>query len=412
MRRGLAVAVGLVLLAAGSALAHTRSTSSAEWEISSGPPASARVRVRASVSDLRAAIETGVASEARAGQALDAAAIDAFLRAHFVLLADGVPCPAVGAASAPAARDLSHVTRVWRVSCPAGTSRLAIRSDGFFDALPAHFHLQRVKVDDRPPEEHLVVFETRNLPRAVSRGGASVTTVTSTFADFLALGARHIAGGADHLAFLLALVLVARSLRAVVVLVSGFTVGHTLTLGIGLLGWLAPAPRAIEALIGLSIAVVALDDLALTVRAETRRAITVVLGASLLLAFAGSIAGRVAIPALTLFGVGLFSIGQFVLGAGTDGRSRGWIAFAFGLIHGLGFAGTLLEASVPADRLLVALAGFNLGVEVAQLLAVVLVWPLLAWGSLQTGGARWNQYGAAPVLCAGVYWFLSRSLGG
>jgi hypothetical protein len=190
-------------------------------------------------------------------------------------------------------------------------------------------------------------------------------------------------------------------------------VAHSLTLALGVLGWLRPAPAAIEALIGLSIVVVALGNMASTVSAATRRAMLIALGGGIGIALAGSIAGRVAIPTLTLCGVGLFWVCQLALedGAATAGRARWLIAFVFGLVHGFGFAGALLDAALPQDRLPAVLFGFNAGVEIGQLLVVALAWPLLRWLSRHFGVSGLTQVGSTPVLAAGLYWFLSRSLG-
>jgi hypothetical protein len=88
------------------------------------------------------------------------------------------------------------------------------------------------------------------------------------------------------------------------------------------------------------------------------------------------------------------------------------VAFVFGLIHGFGFAGVLAQIGLPPGRVAAALLGFNLGVELGQLVIVAITWPLLR-ALLRREPAQRRlliQLGSTPVLAAGLYWFLSRSL--
>jgi hypothetical protein len=132
------------------------------------------------------------------------------------------------------------------------------------------------------------------------------------------------------------------------------------------------------------------------------------------LAALGAWAGRLAVPAVALVGIGLFACCYLGLleRAERPARMRWFVAFVFGLIHGFGFAGLLTEIGLPPGRLAAALLGFNLGVEAGQLVLVALAWPLL-YLALRGGPERRAlvaQLGSTPVLVAGLYWFLTRSL--
>ena len=87
-------------------------------------------------------------------------------------------------------------------------------------------------------------------------------------------------------------------------------------------------------------------------------------------------------------------------------------AFAFGLIHGFGFAGILREMSLPSDRLVAALFGFNLGVELGQLAVVLSIWPLL-YGLARVREGRLHAWvaelGSAAICGLGLFWFVTRS---
>ena len=130
----------------------------------------------------------------------------------------------------------------------------------------------------------------------------------------LKLGVEHILTGADHLVFLLGLILVGGSLRSLVGVVTAFTLAHSITLALAALSIFAPSPRLVEPAIALSIAYVGVENL-------------------------------------------------FV----NDASKRWRITFPFGLIHGFGFAGALREIALPRAQLPIALVSFNLGVELGQL---------------------------------------------
>jgi hypothetical protein len=188
-----------------------------------------------------------------------------------------------------------------------------------------------------------------------------------------------------------------------------------MTLALGVLGVVEPRSAAIEALIGLSIAVVALENFAETVGSVTRRWIVAFIAIGLALAALGAASGAVAVPTLALIGVAVFALCylELIRHVVRPGRLRWFVAFVFGLIHGFGFAGLLTRVGLPPDRIAPALLGFNLGVEIGQIILVALAWPILL--ALERGSrahrVRVVQICSAPILAAGLYWFLSRSLG-
>lgn len=212
------------------------------------------------------------------------------------------------------------------------------------------------------------------LPSLASAPALPSATV---LARYLRLGLHHILDvpqGADHVLFLLALMLLVPSLRTLLWSVSAFTLGHSLTLAAAALDLLRiPAPP-VEILIALSIVFVARERLQTLGSAAARGA--VVWGRS------GS--GR-----------------STALAPDAAALSASAMALAFGLLHGLGFASALAEAGLPVGQRALALLSFNLGVELGQL-AWVLLW-LLPWRLyrrwLGTAGNRWLQ--AAPAYAIG-----------
>ena len=214
----------------------------------------------------------------------------------------------------------------------------------------------------------------------------------ATLLHFVTEGVHHILSGYDHLAFLLALLLpisLARpqsrrhrdlpshtesgttptaetppsgasdrlaGIKALLITVTCFTVGHSITLALAGLGWVTVSGNWVEPAIAISIGISAL---------------------------------------LNLFPV--------------NGLRGSWLALGFGLVHGLGFSGVLVEAGVSGASLLWALAGFNLGVEMGQLLVVAL------WCAVSVVLARWAWYrsvvvrgGSIALLVLSLYWTVQR----
>ena len=194
-----------------------------------------------------------------------------------------------------------------------------------------------------------------------------VPRVAPTAGRFFSLGTSHFATGYDHILFLLSLILpaglVARregwkeALRDLVWLVTAFTLGHSLTLAIAALGWVALPSKPVEVTIAVSIVAVALHN---------------------------------------------------VLRPTARGPVRG-LAFGFGLVHGFGFSSVLLEVGLPAHTLLAALVTFNLGIEFAQLFFLALVLGPLYWA---TRFATYERFvvkgGSAFIALLGALWIVER----
>jgi hypothetical protein len=405
------VAVLLALLSAGEASAHGRSTSTSSWELDAR---GARVLVRAALPDLQRALPSvaGVPPDVLARSPERMAAVGRYLFDHIALRSDAGPCPTSGPITPAPTSDPTLLAFTAHLECPGSAPR-RIEVRVFQEVVPSHLHLARVALPDGELRERVFVADA-SIMELGPAGGDAPSVQGSGFLDYLGLGVEHIATGFDHLLFLLALLLIGASLAEVTTLVTGFTVAHSVTLGLGVLGVVTPQSAAVEALIGLSIAVVALENFALTGGPALGRAVAALLAAGTLLAVGGSLLGAVVVPATALAGIGLFSLSYLglVMRAGRPTRLRWFVAFVFGLVHGFGFAGVLTQIGLPRERLAAALLGFNLGVELGQLVLVAAAWPLLH-ALLSGRPARrrfWAQVGSTPVLAAGLYWFLTRSL--
>jgi hydrogenase/urease accessory protein HupE len=175
---------------------------------------------------------------------------------------------------------------------------------------------------------------------------------------FIPSGIHHIMIGPDHILFLIGLLLLGGSWTALLKIVTAFTVGHSVTLSLAALNVVTPPPSVIEPAIALSIVFVGADNL--------------------------------------------------VRGDGRDLRM--WVALVFGLVHGFGFANVLREFGLPREALGWSLFSFNVGVEIGQLVIVLIVTAGLS--TIRRHSLTLRQRvafaGSIVVIAAGTYWFVQR----
>jgi hypothetical protein len=301
----------------------------------------------------------------------------------------------------------------WRFACPSGDF-LEITNNAFFTVAPSHVHYARVRGPDGRLIEYLFTNgERRQQIPAI--GQSDRQAFGASFVAYVRLGIAHILAGADHLAFLLALLLFCRRAREVVLMVTGFTLGHSLTLSLTVLGLVTPNVPVIEALIGFTIALVAAENISVTT--GTSKPIALSAGIVLVLLALLTVFVPIHLPFLSVIGLAIFSFCYLSL-ADTQERAtrlRPVLTVLFGLVHGFGFAGVLLEMRLPTSRLVSALFGFNLGVELGQLAIVTVLWLM----GRQLGrrffaeDSRFATDAASAALCAlGLFWFVGRAFQG
>lgn len=385
-------AVALVLVAS-SALAHDRTLSYSTWDVR-GREASVTVRVsQLDVSRFAWAAEAGPDLERVLGEHL----------ARLVrLYAGATPCP-IDESPKPQTAPRGELVEAWRVRCP-GSEPLRVETDLLFDVAPTHLHFARVRLDGTDLDERVLSTYERAWPLQDGAG--------RSLAGYVLLGIEHILSGWDHLAFLLALLLIGGSLGDVARVLVGFSAGHSLTLALTVLGFVRPERAPLDALIGLSIVFVAGENCWLA--GGRSRALPWGIAGTLAVLATTALFGYGAVPALTLAGVALFALCYFAL-LGRLARPaalRAGVAFVFGLVHGFGFASVLLDAHLDAQRLVHALFGFNLGVEIGQLVVIALACPaLLALGRRAGTRLAVAEVGSAAVAALGVVWFATRAYG-
>ncbi len=293
-------------------------------------------------------------------------------------------------------------------ACPQGPSAIDVGS--FFDLEAEHSHLISVEIEDSFFQSLLDVDQRSwSMPHAKAQ---AVTSEKSAFALFLVEGIRHIFGGLDHIVFLLALLLVCWRGREVVWAITGFTLGHSCSLALAVLGIVQPEIRAIEAAIGLTILLVVVERASnAMVSPRPVAAITAIL----LLALVGVIlVGGSEWQLFLLSGMAVFSYCYLTLAHELNQYAlfRLSITGLFGLIHGFGFAGAFLAIDLPTDRLALSLAGFNIGVEIGQLIVLAMLALASQARRVMPGKEQLiSETLAATVGGLGSFWFVSRLFG-
>lgn len=303
----------------------------------------------------------------------------------------------------------SFLQASYLATCP-GTDPVELRNDAFFQLLPDHLHFVRVSAT------HGEFLGERVMDRA-SRSWmlpeASSTRLVDVATRYVRLGAGHLVSGYDHLAFLASILLLVRGVKPLVFAITGFTLGHSITLALAVLGIAVPDGRLVEALIGLTIALVAAESV---FHGQSRLAsYAAVVCASGALSVLWSVF-RPGPDPLTMAGMTVFFAAYLLLTqqrpAWMSGLTPLLTAF-FGLIHGFGFAGSLLEIGLPVDQLAVALLMFNLGIELGQLVVVTALLAVLALASRIAPAIAVAQLPARNMLASalvalGTYWFVDR----
>jgi hypothetical protein len=323
---------------------------------------------------------------------------------------DGVPCTLRQSPSSLESEP-GYLRVDVRMRCSAG-ERLALKLDLFFAVAPSHHHFLYVESTGSSREAIL----TASVP--TTQLELRPTSVNDTrFLQFVGMGIEHIATGFDHLAFLLALLISARAAREVLAIVTGFTVGHSLTLSLAVLGIVQANRGAVECLIGLTIALAAARNL---IRGEGEGRVagltTVAITASLLLIPADL---RPSLPATLIIAIAVTAGSAVWLAGARQGEfsipSRAILAMGFGWVHGLGFASALQDLHLPRSKLVPTLLGFNVGVEIGQLLAVFAAVALIKIVATIVPAARQRPdlpatVASAVLLAAGLAWFLTRAV--
>src|ERR1051325_4386854 len=292
-------------------------------------------------------------------------ALAGLLAQKLALFADGSKYEPVPFTVTPPSPDRASVVIVVNYVCPEMPSELAMRDD-LSDALGADYHTlanieaaggaRQFVLEPDQREARLIVMAIADRPLAGGR--SSEHSAASSVVAFFRLGIRHILTGFDHLLFLLALIVRGGRLASLLAIVSFFTLAHSITLALAVLDLLSLPPWLVEPVIALSIVYVAAENI-FSERAASQR----------------------------------------------------WaVSFGFGLVHGYGFAGALLELDLSKTALVGSLLSFNFGVEVGQGMVIGVLLPILLWLRRCAWERRAVTMLSAFVLTSGLGLLLERVL--
>ncbi len=379
------------------AAAHTRSESHSLWEIN-GSAVDLVVTIPVIETDRLASAAVPATDER----------VKAYLSERVYPIAGGRRCDLV-----PPVETLSAMTGYrkydFTFKCQSSTN-LQIRFAAFFDLVPSHTDFAQIQnAASGEFTEQLLTNEHRSVEVTGDQGSR---LKKARLFEFIRMGMMHIFSGVDHISFLLGLVLISRRLRDLVFVVTGFTIGHSLTLALAVTGVLRPHAEYIDALVALTIALIGAENI--VAQTKRPRAIALAVGAVMILMALSSALGYGGLPSLLLLGAGVFAANYLMISGNVRdaGRVRVLITLVFGLIHGFGFAADLLELQLPPERLAELLFGFNLGVEIGQLILVAgatLAVLLLRRLNLALPRPIVVDLTSAFLVALGVFWFVGRS---
>ena len=237
----------------------------------------------------------------------------------------------------------------WITRCPLKQSTIHI------DGLSRTLTDVMVRVDD-------VDGESSNYLLRPESPTLDLTRSTPGSFSYFVIGIEHLVFGIDHVLFVIGLVLFIRNPWMLLKTITAFTVAHSITLAFSVFGWVQLDQRPVEAIIALSILFLARE---LVSSEQDRSRLT---------------------------------------------QASPWImAFVFGLLHGLGFAGALRDVGLPEDTLWLALLLFNVGIEVGQLL-IIAAFAAVAWVARHfTRLETLTRYGAYAMGCLAAFWTIDRT---
>ena len=384
-------------LCAVPAAAHTRSESHSDWQING-----THVETTVAIPELE------VKRLGPPGAVITNADVARYMQGKVTVSAGGQACANPGGAKALAST--SQFRRVqFEFDCQSAKA-MKLGFSGFFELVPSHTDFAQISIAGGEFVEQLFVKDAQ----VVEAGAESSENAlrNAGFLKYVSMGVMHIFTGVDHMSFLVGLVLLSKRTKDLLFVVTGFTIGHSITLALAVTGVIRPHADYIDALVALTICLIGAENLGVA----TKKPVFFALGLALIIVAMGVIKalGFGGLPIMLSTGAGLFTACYLMISGRLPdaGRLRMIITLVFGLIHGFGFAAGLLELQIPPGRLAEMLVGFNIGVEIGQLTLVLGV-TLLVWGLTKI---KWTvprpifvDFASAFLVAEGLFWYVSRS---
>lgn len=276
------------------------------------------------------------------------------VRAGIRVTNGGEDCVAVEEKSSPVHQSVDAFWLLVAFECEMPWAGVEIENRVLSDVKGGYRHLAKVQIDDEMPSTSILGTTQTSVTLELGETSTGVwDTVWSYFVD----GVAHIILGPDHVIFVVLIILMTVRVRRLVLVITSFTIAHSITLGISALNIFSLDPGIVEPVIALSILYMALET---GLREEQPRYLFL-------------------------------------------------MTFVFGLVHGFGFSYVLRdEVGLPTEALVPALASFNVGVEAGQLAIVALIFPLRLWLHEKPFERRVLQVVSALAGLIAVGWFVQR----
>ena len=285
---------------------------------------------------------------------------------------------------------------------------IKIINNAMFNLIQGHIHIARVYVDNNLFIEKALFFNDQSLE---IKENVNENSFIKSFGSFFNTGMNHILSGYDHLLFILGLLLIVSHFRKLILVITGFTIGHSLTLSLAVFDLIQINSKLVEALIGYTIMFVGLEYFTKKNNNIVSSVIFVIL-LNLLLLIVSLMLG-ISLPSALILGVVIFSISYlfFINNYKKENKFIVIITIIFGLIHGLGFGGFLLGSGINDENIMSGLLGFNLGVEFGQIafiLFTLLTFKILSLLKLNRIISLTKNTAFVFIISLGLYFYIQR----
>ena len=285
---------------------------------------------------------------------------------------------------------------------------IKIINNAMFNLIQGHIHIARVYVDNNLFIEKALFFNDQSLE---IKENVNENSFTKSFGSFFNTGMNHILSGYDHLLFILGLLLIVSHFRKLILVITGFTIGHSLTLSLAVFDLIQINSKLVEALIGYTIMFVGLEYFTKKNNNIVSSVIFVILLNLLLLIV--SLMLSISLSSALILGIVIFSISYlfFINNYKKENKFIVIITIIFGLIHGLGFGGFLLGSGINDENIVSGLLGFNLGVEFGQIafiLFTLLTFKILSLLKLNRIISLTKNTAFVFIISLGLYFYIQR----
>ena len=291
----------------------------------------------------------------------------------------------------------------------ASTNSIKIINNVLFDIAQSHVHLSRISINDQILEKALFYNDQTIFINDLKTNKEK--SFVDSLTNFISTGMNHILTGFDHLIFLMGLIILVNNFKHLLIVITGFTLGHSVTLALVALNIVVPNTLMIEALIGFTILFIAAEYM----MKEEKNFIPIIAILLSILTFAAisSLFLQISMTLISFMALILITIGYFGILRNLEnkGSFRVIITILFGVIHGFGFGTFLFNSEFDQTNIISALFGFNLGVEIGQII-FLMIFILLNLSLIKLLKSKNHQYLMQTLMIIvsslGFYWFIQR----